>query len=117
MRKFDVAFQPKVYFQLTLEEVYALMDTAKCHYDWACRTTAIPGDGAFLYGASMSDGHFSVSSRELDILCKIVEMPPPSYEKIIKGLAPFLHFMFQKAKEITPDMKEGIEYGNQSNNV
>ena len=111
MRVFDVAFKPTIYFTLTTAEVEALMECAKCHYDWACRTIAIPGDGAFLYGASMSDNHFSVTIRQLDLLCKIVEMPPPRVQ--LGDLPKFLHFMMREAKYHTPDLKEGLKYGEE----
>lgn len=111
MRVFDVAFEPRVYFTLTPGEVSMLMECAKCHYDWKCRTTAIPGDGAFLYGASQSDGHFSLNLRQLDTLCKIVEMPPP---RITLGDLPdFLHSMLKQAKDITPSLQEGLTYGKE----
>lgn len=61
-RKFDVGFKPVVYFHLMPDEIAKLMECAKCHYDGTCRSIAIPGRGAFLYAASMNDGHFSVTS-------------------------------------------------------
>lgn len=111
MRVFDVAFEPKIYFSLNSTEIDMLMECAKCHYDWACRTTAIPGQGAFLYGASQSDGHFSVTIRQLDTLCKIVEMPPPLI--FLGDLPDFFHSMMKQAKDITPDLTEGLTYGEE----
>ena len=109
-RVFEVAFQPTVYFQLSPGEVETLMLCAKIHYDGTCRAIASPGPGAFLYGASMDDGRFSVSARQLDTLCKIVEMPPPRCQDVAKDLALFLHYMLKIAKDITPELRGELQY-------
>lgn len=105
MRVFDVAFEPKIYFTLSLDEVAMLMECAKCHYDFTCKSTAAVG--GFLYGASQNDGRFSITLRQLDTLCKIIEMPPPRLNMQLGG---FFHSMMKQAKDITPELKEGLMY-------
>lgn len=102
MRKFE----PKIYFQLTKEEIVKLTTCAQCHYDYACKQTAMVG--GFLYGAGNNDGKFSVTFRQLDLLCKIVEIPPPHID--LRDVARFLHYMAKISPELTPMLKGDIEY-------
>lgn len=76
MQHTDTTFDPVFHFRFTREEVGLMIECSQKHYDAVCKTAS--ECGGFLYGINnkldFGPNDCSLKWRELDILCKILEV-------------------------------------------
>lgn len=94
MERKEFTYKVGAVVHATVEELDNMIECSRTHYDWTCKTASAVGgeDGAKLSGFltvwkefHLEDGH-ELSSRELDLLCKILESPsakPGLYERMV----------------------------------
>lgn len=95
--KFDI--DVKVMLELNEPELELLIECSKAHYDRHCRS--ISEVGGFLYGMKnmldIGEAERSCSFREIDTLCKCLEVSPLLYGKDpIKAVQASGIWMFMK---------------------
>lgn len=103
-----VRAEPRFYLRIPLKCVEVLSDCAKKHYSYDCKQAAL--QGGFLYGwvnhltnADYSDPEVTATWRELDILSKIIECPPPmtvENAKMLQQVKELIHCSITSANEI-----------------
>ena len=79
MKLQTIHFDPVAMLQFTADDVLILKRCAETHYDRACR--AAGEQGGLLHGVGnaveYSDGVRSLKFGDIDLLCKVLEFPPP----------------------------------------
>lgn len=80
MKHVEYEYVVKAIVELSLEEVEALIGMAELHYDYECKALAKKGGLLFGFRNRLSmneEGEppvpFTLTSREVDILCKVLE--------------------------------------------
>jgi hypothetical protein len=91
--RFEITARPVFTFTLTREQIVMLMELSGMHYDNVCKAASQPR--GFLYGwstgATLMPANeaitVSASWRDLDIACKIMEMPVEPWQSAARELS------------------------------
>ena len=99
---------PRFYINMSIEYLDVLMDCSKKHDCLDCKQAGL--QGGFLYGWYGSVSHLAddeepivtATWRDLDLLSKIIENPPPMTQakyKLIDEIGTLIHFVLSTAND------------------
>lgn len=91
--KITVTASPAFTITITREQIAVIAACSKAHYDYSCRAQG--SLGGFIYGwknlldLSPTEFEFAVSlnSRQLDMACKILEVPPEKHKLVARQMS------------------------------
>ena len=101
-----VVFTPKAVITFTYEEVKALMELSRNHYDYTCRSLSEPGRDAVIWALTWGgeirpeDAESSpLTFREVDLMAKCCEMAGPAKSDVGAELYWELHQVLKRLNE------------------
>lgn len=107
----EIRFEPEVSLEFTREEIGALMELSKHHYDSVCRSLSVPGPGAVIYGMTHEDSDPVTSHmlrfRDVDLMAKCCEMARPANKvgmRLWWELSQVLRRMNAEAERVNADV-------------
>lgn len=102
--KITVIARPAFVITITREQITAIAACSKVHYDHTCRAQTLPG--GFIYGwlsllafsPTEFDFEVTLERRQIDLACKILEMPPEKQKLVARSMSDAFHAAWHTAQ-------------------